>query len=284
MTIRRVGIVGCGTMGAGIAEVCARAGYETIVQEISDDLLGRGLARIRASLAKAVERGKLDQTVMQAALALLRGTTSLSDLAASDIIIEAATEDAEAKRRIFSALDEVCPPATIFASNTSSLPIIELAAATRRPDRFAGLHFFNPAPVMRLVELVRTIATGEETVAELRAFGESLGKTVILAKDSPGFIVNRLLVPYLLDAVRALESGLASREDIDQGMVLGCGHPQGPLAFLDLIGIDTTYYIANIMFEEFKDARYAPPPLMKRMLLAGRLGRKTGRGFYDYAV
>jgi 3-hydroxybutyryl-CoA dehydrogenase len=269
-------------MGAGIVEVCARAGYTTVVREVNDALLARGLERVRGSLAKAVERGKLEQGTMEATLARLKGTTSLADLGDCDLVIEAAIENMAEKRLVFTALDAACPPATIFASNTSSLPIIEMAAATKRPDRVVGLHFFNPAPVMKLVELVRTIASSDETVATARAFGQSLGKTVVLAKDSPGFIVNLLLIPFLLDAVRALENGVASREDIDQGMVLGCGHPQGPLALLDLIGIDTTYYIANIMFDEFKDARYAPPPLMKRLVLAGHFGRKTGKGFYDY--
>lgn len=282
MGIEKVGVVGCGTMGAGIVEVCARAGHTTIVREVNDDFLTKGLARLRGSLARAVERGKLEQTAMDETLARVSGTTVLADLADCDLVIEAAIENMAEKHHIFTALDSVCPPHAIFASNTSSLPIIEMAAATKRADRIVGFHFFNPAPVMRLVELVRTIASSDETVAIMRSFGESLGKTVVLAKDTPGFIVNLLLVPYLLDAVRAYERGVASREDIDQGMVLGCGHPQGPLALLDLVGIDTTYYIANILYDEYKEARYAPPPLMKRMVLAGHLGRKSGKGFYDY--
>lgn len=283
MQIAKVGVVGCGLMGAGIAEVCARAGYRTRVREVDDGLLSKGLARLRASLAKAVERGKLSQEGMDEALERISGTIDLADFRDCDIVIEAAIEKMEEKRQIFSTLDAVCPPHSILASNTSSLPVVEMAAATKRPDRVVGLHFFNPAPVMKLVELVQTITASDETIATARSFAESLGKTVILAKDTPGFVVNLLLVPYLLDAVRALEKGVASREDIDQGMVLGCGHPMGPLALLDMVGIDTCYYIANIMFDEFKEARYAPPPLMRRMVMAGHCGRKTGKGFYDYS-
>lgn len=282
MQITRVGVVGCGQMGAGIAEVCARAGYDTIVREIDQTALDAGLNRLRASLHKGVERGNLQPAEAEAALSRIRGTTEFADFADRDIVIEAAVENMAEKRAIFAALDAVCPPSTILASNTSSLPIVEMAAATKRPDRVVGMHFFNPPPVMPLVEMARTLVVSEETLATARAFVESLGKKVIVTKDTPGFVVNLLLIPYLLDAVRALEKGVASKEDIDQGMVLGCSHPIGPLALIDLIGADTTYYIANILFEEFKDTRYAAPPLLKRMVLAGHLGRKSGRGFYEY--
>ena len=282
MEIRKVGVVGCGLMGGGIAQVCAQSGFETVVREVSQDMLDQGLRRIAGILAKDVGKGKLAPEARDAAMGRLQPTTALDSFADCQIVVEAIVERLDAKRELFSALDRICPPETIFASNTSSLTIIEMAAATRRPDRFAGLHFFSPVPVMKLVEVVRSIATSNETADTLKAFGAALGKTVVEAKDTPGFIVNRLLVPYLLDAVRALESGVASRDDIDQGMQLGCGHPLGPLALLDFVGLDTAYYIANIMFDEFKEPRFAPPPLLKRMVLAGQLGRKSGRGFYQY--
>lgn len=282
MEIRKVGVVGCGLMGSGIAQVCAQSGFETVVREVSRELLDKGLARIEGFLAKDVAKGKLTTQAKDAALGLLKPTVALEPLADCQIVIEAIVENLDAKRELFSTLDAICPPETIFASNTSSLTIIEMATATRRPDRFAGLHFFNPVPVMKLVEVIRSIATSDATIAALKEFGAALGKTVIEARDTPGFIVNRLLVPYLLDAVRMLESGVATREDIDAGMRLGCGHPMGPLTLLDFVGLDTTYAIANIMFEEFKDPRFAPPPLLKRMVLAGHLGRKSGRGFYEY--
>ncbi len=282
MEIKKVGVVGCGLMGSGIAEVCARAGYEVTVREISDELVEKGLGRLRRSLSKAVSRGKATQEEMDAALDRITATTDLSELAGCDLIVEAVVENMEEKKRVFAELDERCAPHAIIASNTSSLCITEMAAVTGRGDRVLGMHFFNPVPVMPLLELVRTILTSGETLNAAQEFGASVGKTTIVAKDTPGFIVNLLLIPYLLDAVRALENGVASREDIDTGMKLGCNHPMGPLALLDFIGLDTAYYIANVMFEEFKAPRYASPPLLKRMVLAGHLGRKSGRGFYDY--
>jgi 3-hydroxybutyryl-CoA dehydrogenase len=282
MEIKKVGVVGCGLMGAGIAQVCAQSGYQTVVRETEQAYLDRGLARIESFLGKDVAKGKLSPDAKAATLSRLHGSISLADLADCDLIIEAIVENLDAKRQLYQELDALCPDHTIFASNTSSLTIIEMAAVTRRPDRFAGMHFFNPVPMMKLVEVVRSIASSETTIATLKNFGASLGKTVVEAKDTPGFIVNRLLVPYLLDAVRVYEQGIASREDIDEGMKLGCGHPMGPLTLLDFVGLDTTYYIAEIMYEEFKEPRFAPPPLLKRMVLAGHFGRKSGRGFYEY--
>jgi 3-hydroxybutyryl-CoA dehydrogenase len=281
-TIKKVGVMGCGLMGSGIAQVAAQSGFETIVGEVSEDLLGRGIGRIQGFLGKDIEKGKISREAGEATLKRLKGTTDLNDFADCDLVIEAIIENMDEKRKLYSALDTICKPETIFASNTSSLPVIEMAAATKRPDRVGGLHFFNPVPVMKLVEVVKTISTSDETIESLKSFGQAAGKTVVLAKDTPGFIVNLLLVPYLLDAIRALESGVASREDIDNGMKLGCGHPMGPLTLLDFVGLDTTYYIANIMFDEFKDSRYAAPPLLRRMVLAGHYGRKSGKGFYDY--
>ena len=280
--VRKVGVVGCGLMGAGIAEVCARAGYDTVVHEVSDDLLGRGLERIERSLGAAVERGKLSAEERDAARGRLHGVTAIDELGDRDLVVEAVTETLEAKRAVFAALDAACPPHAILASNTSSIPIIDLAGATRRPDRAIGMHFMNPVPVMRLVELVRAITTSDETLAASRAFGESLGKRVIVAKDRAGFIVNMLLVPYLVEAIRMLEGGFATREDIDLGMVLGTNHPMGPLTLADYIGLDTVNYIATILYEEHHSPQYAPPPLLKQMVAAGFLGRKSGRGFYDY--
>ncbi len=282
MTIRKVGVLGAGLMGAGIAEVCAKAGYETVVREVSEALVRTGLSRIEASLNKAVEKGKLAAADRDAALKRISSTTRLEELADCDLIIEAIVENLGAKKETYRTLDAACPPATIFCSNTSSLTITEMSAATSRPDRFAGLHFFNPVPVMKLVEVVRTIATSEETAETVSAFAKSLGKEPIRANDNSGFIVNRLLVPYLLDAVRALEEGVGTKEDIDKGMELGCGHPMGPLKLLDFVGLDTTYAIAQIMFDEYREKRFAPPPLLKRMVLAGRYGKKSGRGFYEY--
>jgi 3-hydroxybutyryl-CoA dehydrogenase len=279
---KTVGVVGCGLMGSGIAEVCARAGYAVIVREVSGGLLEQGMARIDDSLARGASRGKLSEEERRTARARIRGTTALTDLAGCEIVLEAIIELMEEKKRLFAELDGICPPATIFASNTSSLSITEMAAATKRPARFLGLHFFNPVPVMKPVEMVRGLLTAGETLAECRAFAETLGKTVVACGDYPGFIVNLLLVPYLLDAVRALERGVASKEDIDEAVRLGLNHPMGPLTLLDFVGIDTTYYIAEAMFSEFKDPRYAAPPLMRKMVLAGRHGRKTGKGFYEY--
>jgi 3-hydroxybutyryl-CoA dehydrogenase len=282
MEIKKVGVVGCGLMGGGIAQVCAQSGYQTVVRETEQIYLDRGLDRIAGFLSKDVAKGKLSADAQAAALSNLHGTTAVADLADCDLIIEAIVENLDAKRALYQELDALCPDHTIFASNTSSLTIIEMAAVTRRPDRFAGMHFFNPVPVMKLVEVVRSIVTSDTTITTLKQFGASLDKTVVEAKDTPGFIVNRLLVPYLLDAVRVYEQGIASREDIDEGMKLGCGHPMGPLTLLDFVGLDTTYYIANIMYEEFKEPRFAPPALLKRMVLAGHYGRKSGRGFYEY--
>ncbi len=282
MTIRKVGVLGAGLMGSGIAEVAAKAGFTTVVREVSEDLAAKGVARIQASLSKAVEKGKLSASDRDAAAGRLSATTRLEDLADCDILVEAIVENLDLKKETYRQLDRLCKPETIFCSNTSSLTITEMSAVTRRADRFAGLHFFNPVPVMKLVEVVRTIATSPETEEKVLAFARALGKEPIRAHDNSGFVVNRLLVPYLLDAVRALEEGVGSREDIDRGMELGCGHPMGPLKLLDFVGLDTTYYIAEIMFNEYREKRFAPPPLLKRMVLAGRMGRKSGRGFYEY--
>jgi 3-hydroxybutyryl-CoA dehydrogenase len=282
MKIQKVGVMGAGLMGSGIAEVAARAGYTTIVREVSDELVRKGLARIDGSLGRAVEKGKLTAAERDQTRGRVSATTQLSDLSSCDIVVEAIVENLDVKKDTYRELDRLCKPETIFCSNTSSLTITEMSAATSRPDRFAGLHFFNPVPVMKLVEVVRTIATSAETEKTVLEFARSLGKEPIRAQDNSGFVVNRLLVPYLLDAVRALEEGVGSREDIDKGMELGCGHPMGPLKLLDFVGLDTTYYIAEIMFNEYREKRFAPPPLLKRMVLAGRLGKKSGRGFYEY--
>jgi 3-hydroxybutyryl-CoA dehydrogenase len=282
MDIKTVGVVGCGLMGSGIVETCARAGYTVIVREVSDDLLTKGMERVKASMTRAVERGKFKEQEMQEALGRITGTTAWDKFAVCDIVIEAAVENLAIKKQIFTELDTVCPPHTILASNTSSLSITDMAMATKRPDKVLGLHFFNPVPVMPLLEMVRTILVSSDTMADARAFGESLGKTVIVAKDTPGFIVNLLLIPFLLDAIRALEMGVASKEDIDTGIRLGLNHPMGPFTLLDFVGLDTTLFIADAMYEEFRDPRYAAPPLLRRMVAAGRLGRKSGKGFYDY--
>jgi 3-hydroxybutyryl-CoA dehydrogenase len=283
MEIKKVGVAGCGLMGSGIVQVCAQAGYETVVLEVAEEFLNKGLDAMKKNLGRAVTKGKLQQTEMDAVLGRVQGTTDVGDLAGSDIIVEAIRENLDDKKALFSALDDLCPEDTIFASNTSSIPIVEIAAATTRPTRFVGLHFFNPVPVMKLVEVIRTIQSSSETVESTTAFAQSIGKTTIQAKDRAGFIVNLLLIPYLLDAVRALEMGLATKEDIDTGMVLGCGYPMGPLTLLDFVGLDTTYFITQVMFEEFKDPKYAAPPLLKQMVKAGLYGRKSGKGFYDYA-
>jgi 3-hydroxybutyryl-CoA dehydrogenase len=283
MPIQKVGVVGCGLMGSGIAQVVAQAGCEVVVREVTQELVDKGLKSIEKNLQRMVEKGALSEVERDHTRSRLRGTTSLDELRDSDLVIEAILEQLPAKKELFDALDALCPKPTIFASNTSSLSITEMATATARPERFVGLHFFNPVPVMKLVEVVRTIATDPAVYDEMVAFAGRLGKTPVRTTDRTGFIVNRLLVPYLLDAIRALEEGVASVEDIDTSMKLGCGHPMGPLTLLDFVGLDTTYYIANIMFEEFKERRFAPPPLLKRMVLAGWNGRKAGRGFYDYA-
>ena len=280
--IRRVGVVGCGLMGSGIVETVARSGYEVVVHELNSALLERGLQRVEGSLQRAVERGKLDDAARREARSRIRGTTALGDLAGVDLAIEAVIEKMDEKKAVFRELDRIARPGVILASNTSSLSITEIAAGTGRPDRVVGMHFFNPVPVMPLVELVRGLVTSDETLGVARTFAESLGKKIVIAKDAPGFIVNRLLVPYLLDAIRTLELGVATREDIDSAITLGLNHPMGPLTLLDFVGLDTTYYIAEAMFQEFKDPRWAPPPLLKQMVVAGWHGRKTGRGFYEY--
>lgn len=282
MEIRRVGVLGCGLMGSGIAEVCARAGFETIVREVDDAALARGMDRIRGSLDRAVAKGKLEAAAREAALGRLQTATDFDALAGCDLVIEAIVENLEEKLRTFAALAKVVRPEAIFASNTSSLTITQLAAASGRPGRTIGLHFFNPVPVMQLVEVVRTILSDEAVVAAATEFCRALGKEPIACRDNSGFIVNRLLVPYLLDAIRALEEGVGTVEEIDKGMQLGCGYPMGPFTLLDFVGLDTTYAIANIMFEEYRERRFAPPPLLKQMVQAGHLGRKSGRGFYGY--
>jgi 3-hydroxybutyryl-CoA dehydrogenase len=283
MAIEKVGVVGCGLMGSGIAQVAAQAGCQVTVCEVSQQLLDKGLQGIDKNLARLVEKGTLSAADRDQVRGRLRGTTNLEDLKDSDVIIEAIIEQLPAKRELWGALDKICPKPTIFASNTSSLSITEMATFTQRPDRFVGMHFFNPVPVMKLVEVIRTIATDPKVFDEMVAFGQRLGKTVVRTSDRTGFIVNRLLVPYLLDAVRALEEGVGSVEDIDNSMKIGCGYPMGPFTLLDFVGLDTTYYISIIMFDEFKERRFASPPLLKRMVLAGWNGRKAGRGFYDYS-
>ncbi|HEY7461501.1 MAG TPA: 3-hydroxybutyryl-CoA dehydrogenase [Gemmatimonadota bacterium] len=281
--IRTVGVLGCGLMGSGIAEVSARAGYRTIVLEADEAILAAGLKKVQSSLGRAVERKRLAAEEAQQITSRLSGTTRVEEVAPADIVVEAVVEDLAVKNQLFAALDPLCSERTLFASNTSSLTISAMAAATQRPDRFVGLHFFNPVPIMKLVEVVRSVQTSRESFERAFAFAKSLGKEPIACKDSSGFVVNLLLVPYILGAIRAVERGVASIEDIDKGMQLGCGHPMGPLTLLDFVGLDTTYRIAEIMFEEYKDPLYAAPPLLKRMVLAGFLGKKSGRGFYDYS-
>lgn len=280
--VRTVGVVGCGLMGSGIAEVAARAGQDVVVLETGEELLQKGRARIESSTGKAVERGRLTVDERDAALGRIRGTTDVEDLAGADLVIEAATEDHGTKVGMFRRLDEVTKPEVILASNTSSIPIADLGAATSRPDKVLGMHFFNPVPAMGLIELVRAITTSEDTMAFGRAYGVLLGKTTVESRDRAGFIVNALLIPYLNGAVRMLEEGFATREDIDTAVHLGLNHPMGPLRLIDLIGLDTHLFIADVLFEEFKEPTFAPPPLLRRMVTAGRLGRKVGHGFYDY--
>jgi 3-hydroxybutyryl-CoA dehydrogenase len=282
MAIQKVGVVGCGLMGSGIAQVCAQKGVPTIVREISDEFLKKGLDRIKNFLAEGVKRGKVPQAQMDQTLANLSGTTSLAELKDCDLVIEAVVENLDEKRKVFAELDRVCKPSTIFASNTSSISITAQAAATKRMDRFIGLHFMNPVPIMKLVEIVRPEVTSNETYAAAKTFAESLGKVTVTAKDTPGFIVNLLLVPYICEAVRALEHGLATKEDIDTAMELGCNMPMGPIKLLDFVGLDTTLYIMDTLFAEFRDPKYAAPPLLRRMVTAGFNGKKAGRGFYEY--
>ena len=282
--IKKVGVIGGGLMGSGIAQVSAAAGFPTTVREVSDDLCAKSRQSIEKTLAKGIERGKVTPADRDATLKNLRFVTRLEDLADSDLFIEAVVEDLDVKNSLWSQLDRIARPDAIFASNTSSLTIIAMAAASGRPDRMLGLHFFNPVPLMKLVEVVRTVTTNEETEQRAMAFVRALGKEPIRAKDSSGFVVNLLLIPYMLDAINAVEGNVASVEDIDKGMQLGAGHPMGPFTLLDFVGLDTAYKIAEIMFEEYRDRRYAPPPLLKRMVLAGMLGRKSGKGFYDYST
>jgi 3-hydroxybutyryl-CoA dehydrogenase len=285
MEIKKVGVLGCGLMGSGIAQTAASAGFETVVREVSDELINKGFAGIEKSLARFAEKGTITVDQQSEIRGRLRGTTSFEDLADCDIIIEAIIENLETKRETYARLDALCKPDTIFASNTSSISITEMMTATSqdRQRRFIGMHFFNPVPLMKLVEVIRTILTDEAVYEQAIEFGQRLGKTTVRAGDKTGFIVNRLLVPYMLDAVRALEEGVGSIVDIDNAMKLGCGYPMGPFTLGDFVGLDTTYYIAEIMFNEFREKRFAPPPLLKRMVLAGLYGRKSGRGFYDYS-
>ena len=285
MAIKKVGVLGAGLMGSGIAQVAAASGYEVTLVEVSEELVKKGLSGIEKSLAKFTEKGSITAEQKDATLTRLNGRTKLEDLADADIIIEAIIENLQIKRETYAKLDQLCKAETIFASNTSSLSVTEMMTATsaERQRRFVGMHFFNPVPLMKLVEVIKTILTDEAVYAETVALAESFGKTVVKAGDKTGFIVNRLLVPFMLDAIRVYEEGLASVVDIDNGMKLGCNHPMGPLTLADFVGLDTTYYIANIMFEDFKERRFAPPPLLKRMVQAGLYGRKSGRGFYDYS-
>jgi 3-hydroxybutyryl-CoA dehydrogenase len=280
----KVGVLGCGLMGSGIAQSAAAAGFATVVRDVADPLLEKGRTGITKSLGKLVEKGKLTAADRDAALGRLSFHTGLDALRDADFIIEAVTEDLELKNRLWQELDRLCPPKTIFASNTSSLSIAAMASATRRPDRFVGLHFFNPVPLMPLVEVIGTVTTNQETFERALEFARRLGKEPVIAADSPGFIVNLLLVPFLLDAARARERGVASTSDLDRGMQLGCGHPMGPLTLMDFIGLDTVVRIADILFDAYRESRYAPPPLLRRMVLAGYLGRKSGKGFYDYSA
>jgi 3-hydroxybutyryl-CoA dehydrogenase len=281
--IGKVAVIGGGLMGSGIAEVSAKSGYATVLREVNREFADKARARIEKSLGRAVDKGKLEGADRDAALGHLAYATDLADLADADIVIEAVTEDIDLKRGLFGELDRLCGPDTIFASNTSSLTIVDMAAATNRPERMVGLHFFNPVPVMKLVEVVRTIATSEEVFRAAFDFARSLGKEPVVAKDTSGFLVNRLLVPYMLDAIRGLESGLGSIEDIDKAMTLGTGYPMGPFVLGDFVGLDTLHMIAEIMFEEFRETRFAPPPLLTRMISMGYYGRKSGKGFYDYS-
>ncbi len=282
MKINTVGVVGCGVMGSGITQVCAQSGYQVIVSEINEALLNKGLAAINSSLSKAVAKEKITPQEKDATLARIKGTTSMKDFSNCDLVIEAAIENLDLKKKIFAELDKICPKHTILASNTSGLPVIDMAMATTRPDKVLGLHFFNPAPVMKLLEIVRTIATSNETIEIGKEFGKSIGKTTIVAKDTPGFIVNRLMLSQVLNAIRMLEAGVATKEDIDNGAVMGLNHPLGPLALADLIGLDVLYSLANTLYNELKDPQFAPPVLLIRMVSAGWLGRKRGKGFYDY--
>ena len=283
MEIKKVGVVGCGQMGSGITQVCAQAGYQVIVSEISSELLNKGLASISSRLTRDVEKGRLSEQDKNSAINRIKGTTDTKDFADRDLVIEAAIENMDLKKKIFAELDKICPKHAILATNTSCLSIIDVAMVTSRPDRVLGMHFFNPVPVMKLLEIAKTIATSDEILEAGQTFGKSLGKTIVITKDTPGFVVNCLLIPYLLSAIRMLAAGVATKEDIDAGITLGLNHPMGPLALTDLIGNDIVLFIANGLYDEFKEPQYAPPPLLKKMVTAGWLGRKTQKGFYEYS-
>ncbi|MEK7446450.1 MAG: 3-hydroxybutyryl-CoA dehydrogenase [candidate division NC10 bacterium] len=284
MAIKNVGVIGCGLMGSGIAQVSAQAGFPTTVVEANQELLDKGLGSIRKNLDALVAKARMDEAGKKEILGRLRGATSFDALKECDLVIEAITENQPLKNETFARLDAICPPHALLASNTSSCNVTALAAATRRPGQVLGLHFFNPVPLMKLVEVVQSLLTGDKSVLAAYEWVQAIGKVPVKTKDSTAFIVNRLLVPYLLDAIRVYEGGLATLEDIDQAMKLGCGYPMGPFTLLDLVGLDTTMFVAEVMFEEFREPRYAPPPLLKRMVMAGRLGRKSGKGFYDYSA
>jgi 3-hydroxybutyryl-CoA dehydrogenase len=282
MEIKKVGVVGCGSMGAGIAQLCAQSGYQVVVSDINDDFLNKGLAFIEKTLARSVEKGKLAQADKDAITGRIKGTTSTKDFADCDLVIEAAIENLDLKKKIFAELDGICPPDAILATNTSCLSIIDMAVVTKRPDKVVGLHFFNPAPIMKLLEIVKTIATSDEVLKTSQKFGESLGKTNVIAQDAPGFIVNRLWLPFLLHCIKLYEDGVASREDIDNAIQLGLGYPMGPLTLADMVGIDIVKFVSDALYEQLKDPRYIVPTLVDKMVAAGWLGRKTGKGFYDY--
>jgi 3-hydroxybutyryl-CoA dehydrogenase len=283
MAIKKVGVVGCGIMGGGIAQVCAQSGYEVTVSEINDDLLNKGMKVIKGNLARSVEKGKLSKEEEAAVVGRLKGTTKVEDFGDRDLIIEAATENMNIKKKIFADLDRAAAPNVVLATNTSCLSVTEVAMATKRPDRVIGTHFFNPVPVMKLLEIVTTIVSSEESFNTAKSFGQSLGKTVIVAKDTPGFIANRIAMPMSIEAIKVYEEGIATKEDIDNALVYGYNHPMGPLALADLVGLDTLLYVCDSIYAEFKDPRWAPPLLLRRMVTAGQLGRKTGKGFYDYS-
>jgi 3-hydroxybutyryl-CoA dehydrogenase len=282
MEIKKVGVVGCGIMGSGIVQVCAQSGYQVVVLEISEELLNKGLGLIDSSLTKSVSKGKVSEQDKDAILSRVRGTTSSQDFHDCDLVIEAAVENMDVKKKVFAELDKICPKHTILGTNTSCLSIIDMAVVTNRPDKVLGLHFMNPVPIMKLMEIIKTITTSDETLETGKAFGKSLEKEIVITQDAPGFIANRLLVPFILNAIRLLEAGAATKEGIDTTIKLGMNHPMGPLMLADLIGLDTLYFIANAIYEELKDQQYVPPPLLKKMVAAGWLGRKIGKGFYDY--
>jgi 3-hydroxybutyryl-CoA dehydrogenase len=282
MEIKKVGVVGCGSMGAGITQLCAQSGYQVVVSEINDELLKKGLAFIEKTLARSVDKGKLSHEDKDAITSRIKGTTSTKDFADCDLMIEAAIENLDLKKKIFAELDGICPPQAILATNTSCLSIIDMAVVTKRPEKVLGLHFFNPAPIMKLLEIVKTIATSDEVVKTSRKFGESLGKTNVIAQDAPGFIVNRLWLPFLLHSIKLYEDGVASREDIDNAIQLGLGYPMGPLTLADMVGIDVVKFVSDALYEQLKDPRYIVPTLVDKMVTAGWLGRKTGKGFYGY--